>query len=115
MRSHKSVEQAKLAEQLENQVRRKNQAIKRLVWGIGLGVFNLVLDGLYNALLILVGRGDLKADWGLKLVRFLNDNFSILFIIWLLSWVGAAALVIWGLNQWLAAHEEIETLKLKLN
>jgi hypothetical protein len=40
-------EKVNLIEQLESQIRRKNQGVRRLVRGIGLGVFNLVLDGLY--------------------------------------------------------------------
>jgi hypothetical protein len=115
MRPHKSVkEQTELTEQLAAQIHSKNQGIKRLAWGVVLGIFNLVLDGLYNAFLFLVARGDLKASWVRNLAQFLMNNFSFLFIIWLLSWVAVLVMVISGLRKLLAARGEIEQIKLEL-
>lgn len=115
MRPYKFVkEKSELTEHLAFQIHRKNQGIKRLAWAIALGVFNLVLDGLYNTFLFLVARGDLKAPWIRTLVQFLANNFSLLFIIWLLSWGVVLFMVISGLNKWLTARGEIEQIKLEL-
>lgn len=115
MRPHKPVkEKSELTEKLAFQIHCKNQGIKRLVWGVALGIFNLALDGLYNTLLFLVARGDLKASWIRALAQFLANNFSLLFIIWLLGWGVILFMVISGLNKWLTAREEIEKIKIKL-
>jgi len=73
-------EKSELVEQLVIQIYCKNQGVRRLAWGIALGIFNFALDGLYNTFLFFVARGDLKASWVRTLTQFLlNIFFCLLF------------------------------------
>jgi len=48
-----------------------------------LGVLNVIFDGLYNAICLLSKRGDL-GERGKNILTFLEANFFILLILWLI-------------------------------
>ncbi|KLL05068.1 MAG: hypothetical protein MRERV_6c064 [Mycoplasmataceae bacterium RV_VA103A] len=103
----------KLLKQLIVKMNQKSRGFKLLIGGIGLGVLNFILDGLYNALMLLSYRGDL-GETGKKIISFFQASFFLLLIFWLLLWIVAIILTFWGLFKWLNARSEIEKIKLEL-
>ncbi|CAG8448162.1 809_t:CDS:2 [Racocetra fulgida] len=63
----------KLLKQLIVKTNQKSRGFKLLIGGIGLGVLNFILDGLYNALRLLSYRGDL-GETGKKIISFFQDT-----------------------------------------
>ncbi|RHZ35625.1 hypothetical protein [endosymbiont GvMRE of Glomus versiforme] len=102
-----------LAKRLITKAGQKSQGFKLFIWSVVLGILNFLLDGLYNAFLMLSQRGDLGQK-GKNILNFLQTNFFILFIVWLLLWLVTIILLIHGLSKWLNAHSDIEKIKLEL-
>ena len=103
-----------LKRQLIIKINQKNRGLKLLIWGIALGVLNLILDGLYNALRLLSQRGDLGEKGGKIFSSLTGKYFLILLVFWLLLWTVAIVLLIIGVLKWLGARSEIEKIKLEL-
>jgi len=91
----------------------KSKSFKLFIWGIVVSVLNLAFDGLYNAIYWLSKRGDF-GDRGKSILIFLETNFLLLLILWLLLWFVAIILLLYGLSKWLNIREEIEKIKLEL-
>lgn len=103
----------KLLNQLIVQTEQKSWGFKLFVWGIVLGIVNLIFDSLYNILRFLSERGDLGIK-GRSVLSFFKTNFLTLLTFWLLLWIGAIVLVTYGLTKWLNSRGEIEKVKLEL-
>jgi hypothetical protein len=102
-----------LVKQLIAKTSQKSHGFKLFIWGIVLGVLNTIFDGLYNTIRLLSERGDL-GERGKSILVFLEANFFILLVLWLLLWMVALILLVWGLSKWLNTRGEIEKIKLEL-
>ena len=84
----------KLVKQLLEKTQEKDKSFRLFIISIAIAVLCFLLDGIYNALLIVSYRHEEKT-WAKKLLSFLHEYFHFLLLLWILGLVISLSLIIY--------------------